>query len=191
MGRRHAKARFKPGVYVFPGGMLERMDHTARPATQLDRSITAKIAVGGSHKRAQALAMAAVRETFEESGLIIGGSGEVGHSGDPTWAEYRAQGLAPNLGALRYLGRAITPTFQPMRFHARFFYVAAESVRGAIVANGELVDLQWVRLSEREHLPMMNVTHLMLDTLAKHLSGETTKSPFLYFARGRRSETWT
>ena len=68
MGRRRAGARFVPGCYVFPGGAVDPADRNARPATRLDPRIVGKLAVANSAQRAQALAMAAVRETYEETG---------------------------------------------------------------------------------------------------------------------------
>jgi 8-oxo-dGTP pyrophosphatase MutT (NUDIX family) len=190
MGRRHQAARFQPGVYVFPGGMIERSDHLAHSISDLDRSITAKIAVGGSHGRAAALAMAAVRETFEETGLVVGAPGEVGPSRDPTWSRFRELGLAPDLQQLGYIGRAITPSAQSIRFHARFFFVSDEHVRGDIVASDELEDLQWVSLEKLETLPVMTVTKLMLETLNRRLAGEITTAPFLSFQNGHRLLRW-
>lgn len=190
MGRRHQAARFQPGVYVFPGGMIERSDHLARSISDLDRSITPKIAVGGSHRRAAALAMAAVRETFEETGLLVGAPGEVGPSFDPTWSRFRELGLAPDLQRIKYLGRAITPSAQPIRFHARFFFVSAEHVQGHIIASEELEDLQWVPLGDLESLNMMTVTKLMLEALNQRLSGEIATAPFLSFQKGHRLLRW-
>ncbi|TDJ61357.1 MAG: NUDIX hydrolase [Proteobacteria bacterium] len=190
MGRRHKKARFKPDVYVFPGGMVERSDHSVRAASGLDPAATAKLAVAGSPRRAQALAIAAVRETFEETGLLLGACGTIGPSTDPTWSVFRERGLAPDLSRIGYLGRAITPSIQPLRFHARFFFVSAEHVQGEIAPSEELEDLRWVPLLRRSSLRMMQITELMLDTLGRRLSGEISKSPFVSFHHGRQLTVW-
>src|SRR5690606_27634792 len=121
-----------PGVYVFPGGMLEREDHRVRPVSGLAADIVPRIAVAGSQHRANALALAAIRETFEESGLVVGVPGDPGPSADPSWRALRARGIAPALAPLCYLGRAITPSIQPIRFHARFFAVDARHVSGEL-----------------------------------------------------------
>lgn len=190
MGRRHKQARFKPDVYVFPGGMLERADHAVRAGSGLDPAITDKLAVGGSHRRAQALAMAAIRETFEETGLIAGTTGDIGPSRDPTWAHFRVLGLAPALRQIDYLGRAITPSVQPIRFHARFFFVSADHITGDITPSDELEDLRWVPVTKRSSLHMMKVTEFMLDTLKRRLTGEITTAPFLSIQRGRPTAVW-
>ena len=185
MGRRYKKARFQPDVYVFPGGMIERCDHIARAGGPLDKTLTAKLAVAGSHRRAQALALAAIRETFEETGLIVGVPGDIGPSSNEAWSSYRDLGLAPALAKLGYLGRAITPSGQSIRFHARFFYVDASEITGDITPNGELEDLQWVAVDNPKNLSMMKITLFMLETLMDRLGGAGKKSPFIYFQNGK------
>ncbi len=190
MGQRHAKARFKPGIYVFPGGMLEAADARVQPHSPLDPAIHAKLAVGSSAIRGNALALAAIRETFEECGLMVGQPGDIGDNALPSWQAFRQRGLAPPLGVLRYLGRAITPSVQPIRFHARFFAVAAEHVSGVAQDSGELGDIQWVPLSAVRDLAVMPVTLLMLDALLRQLEQADSRAAFLSFQRGRRQILW-
>ena len=140
MGRRGSEARFKPGIYVFPGGLLERQDYAARPVRELDPDIPPRMAVAGSTRKASALAMAAVREAFEEAGLLFGVAGEIGDVKHDTWNEFRRRAVSPDLRELDFLGRAITPAFQPMRFHARFFSVHADHFEGELKGDGELED---------------------------------------------------
>lgn len=187
MGRRGGKARFKPGVYVFPGGVLERHDYRARPLRALDAAVPPQLAVGGSAGKANALAMAAVREAFEEAGLIYGSHGDVGTVGHETWAEFRRRQLAPDLAALDFLGRAITPTFQPLRFHARFFAIPAEHMSGELRGDGELEDLRWIRIDDTAGLEMMMVQEMILATLAKRLAGQAAPPQRLFFRWGRRN----
>lgn len=187
MGRRSDKARFKPGVYVFPGGRLEAGDGRIAPLTSLAPHITPKIAVGGSEARARALALAAIRETFEESGLIVGAPGDPGASSNPAWAAMRARGFAPVLDKLHYLGRAITPSVQPIRFHARFFAVDACHVHGEFGGDSELSDLQWVPAREAENFEIMGVTLLMIESVQRLVADPSGyKAPFLRFQYGRR-----
>ncbi len=191
MGRRSDKAKFKPGVYVFPGGRLERADSAVRPLTPLAPHIPSRLAVGGSEVRARALALAAIRETFEESGLIVGAPGDHGHTIHPSWASMRARGLAPALDTLVYLGRAITPSVQPIRFHARFFAVDARHAHGELGGDSELSDLRWVPLSQVETLEVMPVTLLMLQSLQQYLAAPVShRSAFLSFQHGRRTLQW-
>ena len=92
----------------------------AQPASDLETPIR-QLAVRGSARKARALANTAVRETFEETGLLLGAKGDVGDSADETWQVMRRKGVAPNLSPLAYIGRAITSPYSPIRFHARFF----------------------------------------------------------------------
>ena len=121
MGRRREDARFLPGCFVFPGGAVESADRTARPASRLDLAHLGAMGVGGNAAAATALAIAAVRETWEETGVMIAAPGDVGPAPCATFDEMRRRGVAPALGRLVYLGRAITPARHPIRFHARFF----------------------------------------------------------------------
>ena len=121
MGRRREDARFLPGCFVFPGGAVEGADRAARPASRLDLAHLGAMGVGGNAAAATALATAAVRETWEETGVMIAAPGDVGAAPGATFDEMRRRGVAPALGRLVYLGRAITPARHPIRFHARFF----------------------------------------------------------------------
>jgi 8-oxo-dGTP pyrophosphatase MutT (NUDIX family) len=187
MGRRSDKARFKPGVYVFPGGRVEASDGRVISVTPLSPQITPKVAVGGSEVRARALALAAIRETFEESGLIVGAPGDLGTTSNPSWSAMRARGFAPVLDTLHYLGRAITPSVQPIRFHARFFAVDARHAHGEFGGDSELSDLQWVPASEAEKFEIMGVTLLMIESVQRLVADpDSYKAPFLRFQYGRR-----
>ena len=130
MGRRREDARFLPGCFVFPGGAVESADRVARPASRLDLAHLGAMGVGGNAAVATALATAAVRETWEETGVMIAAPGDVGPAPGATFDEMRRRGVAPALGRLVYLGRAITPARHPIRFHARFFLTFVGHGRG-------------------------------------------------------------
>lgn len=163
VGRRPGGARFLPGRYVFPGGALEPGDSRARPASELDTGAADLMAVGCSMARARSLAMAAVRETFEETGLLVAKPGDVGEVPSQSWAAMRARGVAPALAHLAYVGRAITPVRSPIRFHARFFVVDARHARGELGGDSELVDLHWCPVAELAKLPTIAVQSFMLE----------------------------
>ncbi len=170
MGRRQSRMTFMPDVYVFPGGKLDAGDGSVRAASPLDAGIIRHLAVAGSARRAQALAIAAVRETFEETGLLLGQPGDAGGLDTPAWAAFKQAGLAPALDKLCYVTRAITPTFSPIRFHARFFLADTAHVRGVLGGSGELLDLRWVPLSEANRLPIADVTVFVLGEVQRLLT---------------------
>ncbi len=162
MGRRSRKARFVPDVFVFPGGRLDPSDWSAQPAEALQVSL-AQLGVRGSARKAQALGNAAVRETYEETGLLLAGTGDVGETSDETWQDLRRQRLAPDLSRLAYLGRAITSPYSPIRFHARFFMADGDHASGKLGGSGELSDLHWTSIDRAiSDLPIIDVTEFML-----------------------------
>lgn len=178
MGRRGSRARFVPGVYVFPGGVLEPRD----------RMVSARLGahpfflspgLDGNPSLARALACAAVREVHEETGLQLRANVHAGS--DPGVAP----SALPDLSHLRFLGRAITPTNSRMRFHARFFAAPAASFTGELAGDGELSDLQWVGLDNPACLPMVDVTELMLSELAQQLSGAPHQPALLSYSGDR------
>jgi 8-oxo-dGTP pyrophosphatase MutT (NUDIX family) len=187
MGRRGSRARFKPGVYVFPGGGLERADYRVQPLGDLHHEIPSQMAVGHSLRKANALALAAVREAFEEAGLLFGDAGDVGSVAHNTWQEFRRRQVAPNLGELQFLGRAITPSYQPIRFHARFFSIPFERLNGELGGDGELEDLRWIGLDEIHGLEMMIVQEMIMATLKRRLAGLDAPAQRLFFGWGKRN----
>lgn len=153
MGHRSAAHKFMPNTFVFPGGRVDPNDHTPPTAGDLAEAtlhrLTRRRRV--SKRKARALALAAIRETFEETGLIVGRK----HKGaiDPAsvaedWQEFFAAGYAPAIDALDYIYRAVTPPDNFRRFDARFFFVDAEHAFGEIGGSGELVDLQWIPIDD-------------------------------------------
>ena len=72
MGKRAASHKFMPNKYVFPGGRVDVGDGRIRPPCDLHPAVLQRLAQDCSESRARALALAAIRETFEETGLILG-----------------------------------------------------------------------------------------------------------------------
>jgi 8-oxo-dGTP pyrophosphatase MutT (NUDIX family) len=166
MGRRSRRAAFVPDFYVFPGGRLDPLDYEVRPATPLNPMLVDGMGVRGSRKMAEALAVTAVRETFEETGLLLAESGDVGIASHPDWAYWRERGLAPGLRHLGYFGRAITSPISPIRFNARFFIVRAELLEGELGGSGELSDLAFYSADDiLENKLIVDVTEFMLTSL--------------------------
>jgi len=191
-GRRSVVARFMPGRYVFPGGAVASGDGTMAIATPLDRACVRSMAVGGSSCRAARLALAAVRETYEETGLMLGVPGRTAGSHSSSWRRFSDEGLLPSLKPLRYVGRAITPTFSKIRYHARFFLTSAENVRGEIAGDGELDDVRWIDECEAQELQMADVTRFMLDRALALTVGAVPEFPAPVFSwrRNKRSVVW-
>jgi len=80
MGRRSRNAAFVPDFFVFPGGRVDPGDYAVSAATPLDLAATERMDVRGDTSLAKALAIAAVRETFEETGLLLAERGHIGEA---------------------------------------------------------------------------------------------------------------
>lgn len=170
LGCRDAGHAFMPNRYVFPGGRADRGDAFVAPATQLRADVAARLQKAASATRARALAVAAIRETFEETGLIIGKKikGRPPAAVSEHWRGFLDVGLAPALDTLDFIARAVTPPNRPRRFNARFFMADFEAVSGGeIKSNGELGDIRWVRLDEAQQLPLPTITGLVLGEVGR------------------------
>ena len=165
LGRRPMSARFMPGVYVFPGGALERGDYAVASMLDLRHDVEVRLARHGGPRRARALAWTAIRETWEETGVLVGKSGTF----EPTrnTAATRAfcdAGLIPSPAQLDYIVRAITPTHSPIRFDTRFFMADGAKVSGELIETNELEDIGWHPLRHViSHLKIMGVTQFVLE----------------------------
>jgi 8-oxo-dGTP pyrophosphatase MutT (NUDIX family) len=173
LGRRHAGHKFLPGRFVFPGGRVERSDGRMPVATPLHAAVEARLLKRvrrPSPGKARAFALAAIRETFEETGLLIGRQqgGERGKPGRRT-SLFDEAGVYPDLASMHFIARAITPPGRPRRFDTRFFAADAEAIAhrvdGVVGPDAELVELVWLPITEVERLEMPTITKVALKEL--------------------------
>ena len=179
MGKRHEAHKFMPNKFVFPGGRVDVADCRVQPEKSLDplvaHRLLTKMRGKPSPGRAQGLAMAAVRETFEECGLIIGRrTGSTRHTRSAAWQAFFDTGHSPSLDGLRLFARAITPPGRPRRFDTRFFVVEADHVSNIDtpykVPTQELLDPYWLTISETRELDLPWITGEILRRLDKALA---------------------
>ena len=186
MGRRHAGHKFMPDKFVFPGGRAERTDAAAPIASGLLPEVESALIARtprGNAARARRLALAAIRETFEETGLVIGRKQVA--PGRPVatgiWGEFLATGHLPDLAPIRYLARAITPPGRTKRFDTRFFVVDSGAIShtiGDVVGpDSELTELAWLTLEETISQPLPVITRIILGDLGKRLASEGIEDP--------------
>ena len=136
MGQRGSKAAFMPNKFVFPGGALDADDHAMAAAgveAELAPSCARRLAARAPEGLGLPLALAAIRETWEETGLRIGkpdpeAAARMEEAAPADWKGFFAHGAAPAPEALTFVFRAITPPFRPRRFDARFFLADAATV---------------------------------------------------------------
>jgi len=186
MGRRSSRHSFMPEKYVFPGGRVDPQDGRVRACSELTSETYRQLSYK-SRRIPRAFALTAIRETFEETGLLIGKSARMPASAPTGWQALYDLDIAPCLENLTFIGRAITPPYRPKRFDARFFMARAEQVLlddRPPMDGAELSDLQWVTLREALALDLPNVTRFMLHEISQRLSRkDAIRPPVLRWTR--------
>ena len=193
LGRRHEGHAFMPGRFVFPGGRVEAADARMPSVSELNPAAAAKLMQGASVRKARALALAAVRETFEETGLMLGVK-RASARGAPhgLWSAFTQAGIYPDLGPLHFVARAITPPGLSRRFDTRFFAVDAQAIAhrvdGIVGPQAELVELLWIPIAETATLGLHAITAAILEELeARSAAGMGHDLPVpLYRMKNRR-----
>jgi 8-oxo-dGTP pyrophosphatase MutT (NUDIX family) len=184
MGQRGKSAVFMPDKFVFPGGRVDRED--------ADIALTSSVSVGCREKLVaksegvlpETLAVTAIRELWEETGLILGTAANWAEA-PPDWADFADAGYRPDASALSFFFRAVTPPGRPRRFDARFFIAPGEAVANGPDAlpdsTDELSHLGWVPLQEVRQLNLAFITDLVLAELSRHLpsTGAPDQVPFV------------
>jgi 8-oxo-dGTP pyrophosphatase MutT (NUDIX family) len=189
--RRHSRMAFAAGMYAFPGGRVDPRDYDAdvgwggRSAGEWAESF------GCSPDLARALVCAAVRETFEEAGVLLAGrtfGAVVSVLGREDWEAdrkalmQRTLSLAKFLDSRRLVVRSdllrpwahwITPEFEPRRYDTRFFLAALPAGQEARDVSGEADAVAWMRPEEavaavdRREMAMLPPTYVTLRELAE------------------------
>ncbi|MEM6627399.1 MAG: NUDIX hydrolase [Pseudomonadota bacterium] len=188
MGRRSSGHDFMPDKYVFPGGRVDAQDGRTPALSELAACEEEALRTQ-ARRRPRAFALTAVRETFEETGLMIGREAEGPASPPKGWDQFFDQNVAPCLKNLSFVGRAVTPPYRPKRFDARFFLAdAADALVDdrPPVDGAELVDLKWFTLEDAVQLDLPSVTRFMLGEIGERVAKpDTGLRPF--FLRWSRS----
>lgn len=191
MGRRNKGHAFMPGKWVFPGGRVDRTDFTAPAASDLSPETQRRLETTARHaspRLPRALAMAAVRETFEEVGLLLAKKAPP-RTGAGPWREFLETGALADLAPLELVARAITPPYRPRRFDARFFMAEADALLSLERQPdcGELDEIEWVDLDEAQALDLPNITRFVVREVGSCLKGSGRPVPFMRFRGGRRT----
>jgi 8-oxo-dGTP pyrophosphatase MutT (NUDIX family) len=187
MGKRSAGHRFMPGKFVFPGGRVDACDVRAPIATPLCPQILTTIAGHLNERRAGAAAAAAIRETYEETGLKLARTLREPSRAPKPYQAFADNQLGLDLSALSLLARAITPPYHPKRFDTWFFTARADTLIDdpADLASGELEQLQWVSLAQTADLDLPLITRAVLQDLQEQFRNPETPVPF-YQTRSRK-----
>lgn len=190
MGRRAPGHVFMASKWVFPGGRIDRSDFTATSANDPHRQTAAVLGREMLPHRARALMLTAIRETFEETGLLLAEAAPPATVAGP-WREFRAAGALPNLAALRYVARAITPPGRTRRFDARFFMTDASALLSPepTTGSGELDEIAWLPLADARALDLPAITRFVLGEVAERLEYPDRAIPFVRMVRGQHQVT--
>lgn len=170
MLQRNFQSGFMPGTYLFPGGAIDPSDHAQEVCTRcngIEDAVASHLL--GVHQGGLAYWVAAIRESFEEAGVLLAcdASGELLSLTEPALVErYRAHRHALNAGKsdlrdilaaenlrlaadrLVYFGHWITPVGPPRRYDTRFFAAQAPHAQEALHDDVETIGHAWVRPQE-------------------------------------------
>jgi 8-oxo-dGTP pyrophosphatase MutT (NUDIX family) len=178
LGRRHRRHRFLPDKFVFPGGRIEPADRRMAVSVALHKRHVARLMQRVSRPsaaKAAAFALAAVRETYEETGLMLGVPATQPMAVAPGgWEAFAKAGIVPDLSAIHFVARAITPPNRPRRFDSRFFAADVSAIArrddGFVGADKELVELVWLPITQARQIDMPGITAVMLEELQDRIA---------------------
>jgi 8-oxo-dGTP pyrophosphatase MutT (NUDIX family) len=162
MLERHIKSDFAGGAYVFPGGTVDETDRDPALAGLVDGWEPLAERTGEDPDLTRALAVCAIRETFEEAGVLLARreDGQPVQLDDPAWSATRtllanreidATTLAKEAGIryaadlLRFWQRWVTPVFAPRRYDTRFFVAVMPEGQTPLHDDVETTASTWVR----------------------------------------------
>ena len=197
VGKRHDKVVFMPGKYVFPGGRVDKSDNRVPVAAPISGELEANLLKGSPKivpSRARALAVAAIREACEETGLCLGRkAGGTTPKLEGAWKPFSDAGLLPDPSGLFLIARAITPPGRVRRFDTRFFTADASAithrVEGVIHPDAELVELVWVEIGSKPLTDLHPMTKNVLGELERRLATGPLRHdaavPFFHFYGGK------
>ena len=183
MVRRHAQSSFG-SAYAFPGGVVDPEDTEVHDycggLAEADANLRLGVARGGLDYYS-----AAIRELFEESGILLADISSLDedivairaalNDGSLNWADFvKQQQLTLQCEKLNYVSHWITPEFEPKRYSTRFFVAALPAGQVAEHCGGELTESCWVVASDmlaaerRGDVKMIFPTIKTLESLARH-----------------------
>tara|TARA_B100000282_G_C31634241_1_gene445330 strand:- start:272 stop:880 length:609 start_codon:yes stop_codon:yes gene_type:complete len=166
MGQRPKNSKFAPNVWVFPGGKVEKYDSLNKDIKLNKKILTDLKKLKANNLLSSALISAALRETYEETGLKL---------------------INKNLEGLWVLARAITPANQKIRFDTKFFVLDENNFTNKIKGNGELHNLGFINIREAIKLPLFDITQFLLEDLESLNQKKINSKYFPFFWRYKKS----
>ena len=199
LGKRSIRHKFMPGKFVFPGGRLDYVDQRIKVPSELSETVLTRLRretrSSVSDAKLRGLALAAIRETFEETGLVVGRSSPYAvRTRNHSWSQYFSHGVVPPLEDMDFIARAITPPYRTRRFDTRFFMVRDSTIHSdpsqVSSASGELLDLHWLTLDEARQTDLPAITRMVIDVVEERLKipklkQQAAPAPFVRNAQSR------
>jgi 8-oxo-dGTP pyrophosphatase MutT (NUDIX family) len=185
MGQRGHGAAFMPSKYVFPGGGVDPSDEGI-PLAAPPASMLGPLDEGAAPGSGRALLAAAIRELWEEAGLMLSRPGDWPAPSIPApWAAFAGARQIPDASGLSFVFRAITPPGRTRRYDARFFMADAVRIAGDPLdfsrATDELSHLHWVPLQDARRLNLPFVTEVVLAEVAHRLASDGSSGGVPFF----------
>ena len=166
MVRRNESAAFVGGGFVFPGGAVDEID---------DSEVAHRVVIGAPDAESQPWLAAALRETLEESGLLVGRDGVIRRpdqladlKGADLYAALDARGLHLDGSRPALLSNWIGPAIAPRRFDTRFFVLEADEDTRPVPDQVEVTEAVWVRPEDALESHSRGEWSMILPTL-RHL----------------------
>jgi 8-oxo-dGTP pyrophosphatase MutT (NUDIX family) len=196
LGQRHESHAFMPNKFVFPGGRLDTSDMRTKVGHDLHPQVYGKVLkrMRGrpSPARVRGLAIAAIRETYEETGLFLGSLTASCVPVNEEWDSVIAT-TELDLSSLRFFARAITPPGRTRRFDSRFFVAHARHIGNLDSprhpGSGELLKPYWFGFAEALELDLPTITRDVLKRLEPLMEKQEELRPdqpvFFQYFRGK------
>lgn len=198
MGKRAASHRFMPNKFVFPGGRLDVIDQRLNVPGDLSPPVLGRLRKATrkdvTDRKLRGLALAAIRETFEETGIIVGRAAtRCITTKNPVWRDYLRHGVEPPLEHMDFVARAITPPYRTRRFDTRFFLVHERFIQNnpeqVSEISGELNEVHWLTIDQARELDLPAITRWVIDRVEARIKLNPEKqllqsAPFVRFING-------
>jgi len=198
MGKRAASHRFMPNKFVFPGGRLDLADQRLQVPGELSAPVLNRLRKATrrtvTDRTLRGLALAAIRETYEETGIVIGRKTTAPPATrSPAWGHYLSHGVVPPLEHMDFIARAITPPHRTRRFDTRFFLVHERFIHSdpehVSEVSGELNEVHWLTLNQARKLDLPAITRWVIDRVEERLQLDPATqllqpAPFVRFTHG-------